>query len=79
MQCTYCHKQGHLAERCWTLNPAMLPLKLKEKVEREDGRNGKEDSMTDVSQNDSHIDADVQKKEGPLKWIDKKWLEFLSN
>jgi len=48
MCCTYCHKQGHLAERCWTLNREILPQKLK-KVEREDGRNGKEDSMTDVS------------------------------
>ena len=78
MQCTYCRKQGHLAKRCWTLNPAMLPQKLK-KVEREDGRNGKEDSMTDVSQDDSHVDADVQTKERPLNWIVKKWLEFFSN
>ena len=45
--------------KCWTLNPTMLPQKLKGKVEREDGRNGKEDSMIDVSQNESHIDADV--------------------
>jgi len=52
MQCTYCHKQGHLAAKCWTLNPTMLPQKLK-KVEREDGRNGTEDSMNDVSQDDS--------------------------
>jgi len=65
MWCTYCHKQGHLAERCWTLNPTMLPQKLK-KVEREDGRNGKEVSMNDVLQNDSHVDADVQTKEKPL-------------
>ena len=79
MCCTYYHKQRHLVERFWTLNPAMLPLKLREKVKREDGKNGKEDSMTDVSQNDSHIDADVQTKEGPLKWIGKKWLKFLSN
>ena len=59
MQCTYCHKQGHLAERCWTLNLVMRPQKLKEKVEREDGRNGKEDSMNVVSQDDPHVDADV--------------------
>jgi hypothetical protein len=43
----------------------MLPQKLK-KVEREDGRNGKEVSMNDVSQDDSHVDADVQTKERPL-------------
>ena len=59
MQCTYCHNQGHLVVKCWTLNPAMLPQKLK-KVEREDGRNGKEYSTNDVSQDDSHDDADVQ-------------------
>ena len=47
MQCTYCHEQGHLATKCSILNLAMLPPKLK-KVEREDGRNGKEDSMIDV-------------------------------
>jgi len=78
MCCTYCHKQGHLAAKCWTLNPAMLPQKLK-KVEREDGRNGSEDSMNDVSQNDSHDDADVQTKVVPLKGIGKEWLEFLSD
>jgi hypothetical protein len=78
MQCTYCHKQGHLAAKCWTLNPTMLPPKLK-KVEREDGRNGSEDSMNDVSQNDSHDDADVQAKVVPLKGIGKEQLEFLSD
>ena len=78
MCCTYCHKQGHIAAKCWTLNPTMLPRNLK-KVERENGRNGKKDSMIDVFQDDSHVDADVQTKEGPLEWIDKKWLEFLSN
>jgi len=60
------------------LNPTMLPRNLK-KVEREDGRNGKEDSMIDVFQNDSHVDADVQTMVAPLKWIGEKWLEFLSN
>ena len=78
MQCTHCHKQGHLAAKCWTLNPAMLPKKLK-KVERENGRNGSEDSMNDVSQNDSHDDADVQTKLVPLKGISKERLEFLSD
>jgi len=76
--CTYCHKQGHLAAKCWTLNLAMLPQKLK-KVEKEDGKNGKEDSMNDVSQDDSHDDTDVQTKVIPLKGIGEKWLEFLSN
>jgi len=48
-------------------------------VERENGRNGKEVPINDVFQNDSDVDVDVQKKEGPLKWIGKKWFEFLSN
>ena len=58
MQCIYYHKKGHLATKCWTLNPAMLPQKLK-KVEREDGRNRKEYSMNDVSQDDLHVDVDM--------------------
>ena len=78
MQCTYFHNQGHLSEKCWTLNPTMLPQNLK-KVEREDGRNGKEDSMNDVSQDDSHDDAYVQTKVIPLKRIGKNRLEFLSD
>ena len=71
MCCTYCHKQGHLVAKCWTLNPSILPQTLK-KVEREDGKNGSEDSMKDVSQNDSHDDAEVQKKVVPLKGIAKE-------
>ena len=78
MCCTYCHKHGHTAERCWTLNPTMLPQKLK-KLEKEYGKNGKEVSIIDMCQDDTHVDIDVQLKEAPLKWIDKKWLEFLSN
>ena len=56
----------------------MLPTKLK-KVDKEDGRNGKEDSMSDVSQNDSHVDANVQTKVVTLKGIGKKRLEFSSD
>ena len=78
MCCTYCHKQGHTVERCWTLNPTMLPQKLK-KWEKEYGKNGKEVSIIDMCQDDTHVDIDVQLKESPLKWIGKKWLEFLSN
>lgn len=58
MCCTYFHKQGHLAEKCWTLNPTMLPRNLK-KMERENGKSGKEVSMNDVFQDDSHVDADA--------------------
>ena len=76
MQCTYCHKQGHLAAKCWTLNPTMLPPKLK-KVEREDDKNGSEDSMNNVSQNDSHDDVDVQARVVPLKGIGKEQVRVL--
>ena len=47
MCCTYCHKQGHTVERCWTLNPTMLPQKLK-KWEEEYGKDGKEVSIIDM-------------------------------
>jgi len=67
MCCTYCHKQGNLVEGCWTLKPTLLPLKLKEKVEKENGRDGNKDSVIGVFQDDSNIDVDVQTKEGPFK------------
>ena len=76
--CTYFHKHGHTAERCWTLNPTMLPRKLK-RLEKEYGKNRKEVSIIDMCQDDTHVGIDVQLKEAPLKWIGKKWLEFLSN
>ena len=47
MCCTYCHVQGHIAAKCWTLNPTILPQNFK-KVERENGKNGKEVSIIDV-------------------------------
>ena len=75
MYCTYCHKQVHIYEKCWTLNPTILPRNLK-KVEEENGTNGKEVSIIDVFQD---VDVDVQLKEAPLIWIGKKWLDLLSN
>ena len=74
---THCHNQGHHVDKCWTLYPASHPRHLK-KVEKENGKNGKCDSITDVGQDDSH-DDDVQLKEAPLKWFGKRWLDFLSN
>ena len=56
----------------------MLPRKLK-KWEKEYGKNGKEVSNIDMCPNDTHVDIEVKLKEAPLKWIGKKWLEFLSN
>ena len=74
--CTHFHKQGHLVDKCWTLYPASHPQHLK-KAEKDNGKNGKEDSIIDVGQDDSH-DDDVQLKEALLKWFGKGWLDFLS-
>ena len=71
------HKQGHLVDKCWNLYPKSHPRHLK-KVEKENGNNGKSDSIIYVSQDDSH-DDDVQLKQVPLKWLYKRWLDFLSN
>ena len=64
--CTHCHKQGHIVDKCWTLYPTSHPRHLK-KVEKENGNNGKEDSIIYVAQDDSH--DEVQLKEAPLKWF----------
>ena len=53
---THCHKKGHLVDKCWTLYPAIHPLNLK-KVERDIGKNGKEDFIINVGQDDSHDDV----------------------
>jgi len=58
MCCTYFHKQGHIAKKCCILNPTMLPRNLK-KMEKENGKNGKEVSIIDVFQDYSHVDANV--------------------
>ena len=36
-------------------------------MEKDNGKNGKEDSIIDVGQDDSH--DEVQLKEAPLKWF----------
>ena len=74
---THFHKQGHLANKCWTLYPTSHPQHLK-KVERDIDKNEKEDSIIDEGQDDSH-DDEVQLKEAPLKWFGKGWLDFLTN
>ena len=75
--CTHFHKKGHLVDKCWTLYPTSHPQHLK-KVERDIDKNGKEDSIIDEGQDDSH-DDEVQLKEAPLKWFGKGWLYFLFN
>ena len=74
--CTDFHKQGHLVDKCWTLYPTIHPRHLK-KVERDFDKNGKEDSIVDVGQDDTH--DELQLKEAPLKWFGKRWLYFLNN
>ena len=74
--CTHFHKQGHLVDKCWTLYPTSHPRHLK-KVERYLDKNGKEDSIIDVGQDDMH--DEVQVKEAPMIWFGNIWLDFLSN
>ena len=38
---------------------------------------GKEDSIIDEGQDDSH--DEVHLKDAPLKWVANRWLDFLSN
>jgi hypothetical protein len=41
-------------------------------MDKESSKNGRGDSIIDVSQDD------FQKKNSPLSWLGKKWLDFLS-
>jgi hypothetical protein len=74
--CTHCQKRGHLIDQCWTLHPTTHP-QHKKQMDKEIGKNGRGDSIIDVSQDDSQED-DVQSKKSPLSWLGKKWLDFLS-
>jgi hypothetical protein len=46
-------------------------------MDKETGKNGRGDSIIDVSQDDSQED-DFQQKKSPLNWLGKKWLDFLN-
>jgi hypothetical protein len=74
--CTHCQKRGHLVDQCWTLNPTTHP-QHKKQLDKEIDKNGRGDSIIDVSQDDSQED-DCQQKKSPLNWLGKKWLDFLS-
>jgi hypothetical protein len=74
--CTHCQKRGHLIDQCWTLHPTSRPQHKKQLDEKID-KNGRGDSIIDVSQDDSQED-DFQQKNSPLSWLGKKWLDFLS-
>jgi hypothetical protein len=74
--CTHCQKRGHLIDQCWTLHPTTHP-QHKKQMDKEIGKNGRGDSIIDVSQDDSQED-DFQQKNSPLSWLGKKWLDFLS-
>jgi hypothetical protein len=74
--CTHCQKRGHLIDQCWTLHPTTHP-QHKKQMDKEIDKNGRGDSIIDVSQDDSQED-DFQQKNSPLSWLGKKWLDFLS-
>jgi hypothetical protein len=74
--CTYCQKWGHLIDQCWRLHPTTHP-QHKKQMDKEFGKNGRGDSIIDVSQDDSQED-DFQQKKSPLSWLGKKWLDFFS-
>jgi hypothetical protein len=72
---THCQKWGHLIDQCWTLHPTTHP-QHKKQMDKEIGKNGRGDSIIDVSQDDLQEDG-VQQKKSPLSWLGKKWLDFL--
>jgi hypothetical protein len=74
--CTHCQKRSHLIDQCWTLHPTTHP-QHKKQMDKEIDKNGRGDSIIDVSQDDSQED-DFQQKKSLLSWLGKKWLDFLS-
>jgi hypothetical protein len=46
-------------------------------MDKEAGKNGRGDSIIDVSHDDSH-EEDFQQKKSSLNWLGKKWLDFLN-
>jgi hypothetical protein len=73
--CSHCQKRGHLIDHCWTLHPTSHPRHKNQLGENID-RNGRGDSIIDVSQEDSQEDH-FQQKDSPLSWLGKKWIDFL--
>jgi hypothetical protein len=67
----------HLLYSNRTLHPTTHP-QHKKQMDKEIGKNGRGDSIIDVSQDDSQED-DFQQKKSPLSWLGKKWLDLLSN
>jgi hypothetical protein len=53
--CSHCQKWGHLIDQCWTLHPTTHP-QHKKQLDKEIGKNGRGDSIIDVSQDDSQED-----------------------
>jgi hypothetical protein len=75
--CTHCQKRGHLIDQCCTLHPTTHP-QHKKHMDKEIGKNGRGDSIIDVSQDDSQED-NFQQKNSSLSWLGKKSLDFVSN
>jgi epoxyqueuosine reductase QueG len=74
--CTHCPKRGHLIDKCWTLHPTTHP-QHETQMDKNTRRNGRGESIIDVSHDDSQENG-FQQEKSPLSWIGKKWLDFLS-
>ena len=60
-----------------TLHPTSHP-QHKKQLDQKIEKNGRGDSIIDVSQEDSQEDNFQQEGNSPLSWLGKKWLDFLS-
>jgi hypothetical protein len=58
------------------LHPTTHPQHEKQ-MDKETGKNGRGESIIDVSQDDSQED-NFQQKKSPLNWLGKKLLDFFS-
>jgi hypothetical protein len=59
--CTHCQKRGHLIDQCSTLHPT-THSQHKKQMDEEIGKDGRGDSIINVSQDDSQEDDFQQKK-----------------
>ena len=71
--CKFCQKKGHHVSHCWTLHPTSRPKHM-QLEDKNIGTSGSMDSIIDVE--DSHEELWLQQK-SPLKWLGKKWMNFL--
>ena len=74
--CTFCQKKGHVVSHCWTLHPTFRPTHMQQD-DKKIGKGGTTDSIIDVEREVSHKEQ-LQQQKSPLKWLGKKWLDFLT-